>query len=149
LIIVAEDEAKVEQAVMRLARVGIESVKGYLKGGMEAWRAAGLRESRVRQISVEELNDLLKTRNDLQVMDVRKPVEYSSGHVPGAKSYPLGPDLNILTQNIDIDRPTAVICAGGFRSSAATSLLAPRGFTELLNVTGGTGAWVNAGFAVE
>ena len=149
LILVAEDEAKVEEAVMRLARVGIESVKGYLQGGMEAWRASGLRESHVRQISVEELNDLLKTRDDLQVIDVRKPVEYSSGHVPGANSFPLGPDLNILTQNIDINRPIAVICAGGFRSSAATSLLAPRGFTELLNVTGGTGAWVNAGYPVE
>jgi hydroxyacylglutathione hydrolase len=149
LIIVAEDEVKVEEAVMRLARVGIESVKGYLQGGMEAWRASGLRESHVRQISVEELNVMLKDRDDLQVIDVRKPVEYSSGHVPGANSFPLGPDLRYVTESLDIERPTAVICAGGYRSSAATSLLAPRGFTELLNVTGGTGAWVNAGYPVE
>jgi glyoxylase-like metal-dependent hydrolase (beta-lactamase superfamily II)/rhodanese-related sulfurtransferase len=149
LILVAEDEAKVEEAVMRLARVGIESVKGYLQGGIEAWRASGLRESHVRQISVEELNLMLKDRDDLQVIDVRRPAEYAGGHVPSAKSHPLGPDLRRVTEDLDIERPTAVICAGGYRSSAATSLLAPRGFKELLNVTGGTGAWVNAGYPVE
>src|SRR5437667_3320424 len=44
ILIVAESEEKVEEAVMRLARVGIESVKGYLSGGIEAWRQAGLEQ---------------------------------------------------------------------------------------------------------
>ena len=47
------------------------------------------------------------------------------------------------------DKPTAVICAGGYRSSAAASLLEQLGFTNLLNVSGGTGAWINAGYPVE
>ncbi|MGH9902945.1 MAG: rhodanese-like domain-containing protein [Pyrinomonadaceae bacterium] len=40
------------------------------------------------------------------------------------------------------------MCAGGYRSSAATSILAKRGFHQLSNVTGGTSAWVAAGFPV-
>ncbi|MGH9936249.1 MAG: rhodanese-like domain-containing protein, partial [Blastocatellia bacterium] len=49
----------------------------------------------------------------------------------------------------DPNRRTAVICAGGFRSSAATSVFARRGFKNLLNVLGGTTAWINAGYPVE
>jgi rhodanese-related sulfurtransferase len=60
--------------------------------------------------------------------------------------------LDRLTQEakrLDPARPTAVICASGYRSSAATSLLAQRGFADLRNVLGGTGAWVAAGYDVE
>jgi rhodanese-related sulfurtransferase len=50
---------------------------------------------------------------------------------------------------LDPARPVAVICAGGYRSSAATSLLESRGFRQLFNVTGGTSAYVEAGYPVE
>jgi rhodanese-related sulfurtransferase len=46
-------------------------------------------------------------------------------------------------------KTTAVICAGGYRSSAAASILEQIGFSNLVNVTGGTSAWINAGFEVE
>jgi rhodanese-related sulfurtransferase len=42
-----------------------------------------------------------------------------------------------------------VICAGGYRSSAATSLLRRGGFTDVSNVVGGTSAWIAAGYEVE
>ena len=45
--------------------------------------------------------------------------------------------------------PTAIICAGGYRSSAGTSILQRNGFSNLLNVTGGTKAWIDAGYEVE
>jgi rhodanese-related sulfurtransferase len=51
--------------------------------------------------------------------------------------------------NIDRDKPTAIICAGGYRSSAATSILQQNGFTDLYNVTGGTAAWIKAGYDVK
>src|SRR5437016_4762871 len=59
ILVVAESEEKVEEAVMRLARVGIENVKGYLRGGVEAWRQAGLEQLTVSQVSVEELHGLI------------------------------------------------------------------------------------------
>ena len=92
------------------------------------------------------MRGLLDERADLQVVDVRRPPEYQTGHVPRAVSAPLSPRLEEHLTRLDPERPTAVICAGGYRSSAATSLLVRRGFRHLFNVTGGTTAWVNAGY---
>jgi hydroxyacylglutathione hydrolase len=148
IVIVAEDESKVDEAVMRLARVGIENVKGYLAGGMDAWRRAGLSINTITQISVDDLSELLSSRADLQVIDVRHPGEYSKGHVPSAVNAPLA-RVGESVSEFDPNRPTAVICAGGFRSSAATSILERKGFKNLLNVLGGTGEWITAGYPVE
>ncbi|MBC8030653.1 MAG: MBL fold metallo-hydrolase [Pyrinomonadaceae bacterium] len=148
IVIVAESEEKVDEAIMRLARVGLESVKGYLRGGIDAWRAEGLKSARVPQITVEDLHSLAAKESELQVLDVRRPAEFESGHVPHAVPVEL---LKLEQTNLALDlaKPTAVICAGGYRSSAATSILEQRGFMNLLNVTGGTGAWIKAGYPVE
>jgi hydroxyacylglutathione hydrolase len=150
LILVAESEEKVDEAVMRLARVGIENVKGYLRGGMDAWREAVLETATVPQITVGELNKLIEKESDLQILDVRRPAEYESGHVPRAIPAQLS-QLRQRVSSLPLDplKPTAVICAGGYRSSAATSLLQQKGFDKLINVTGGTGAWISAGYPTE
>ena len=86
----------------------------------------------------------------MQILDVRRPGEYESGHVPHAVTEPLATlERNVSDLVLDKEKPIAVICAGGYRSSAATSLLQKHGFKKLLNVTGGTSAWINAGYPVE
>lgn len=149
LIIVADSEAQVDEAVTRLARVGHDSVRGYLDGGMDAWREAGFEVSEVEQISPAELRRMIDEREDLQVFDVRRTAEYAAGHAPRALNAPLGPKLREDSQQLDPSRPVAVICAGGYRSSAATSILRPLGFRRLYNVEGGTSAWLAAGYPVE
>ncbi len=150
IILVAQTDAQVEEAQMRLARVGIETVKGYLEGGVEAWLRAEFELATVPQISVAELNSLIAEQNQLQIIDVRRRTEYESGHVPRALQAPLSTlEPNVRNLSVDPSKPTAVICAGGFRSSAATSILQQYGFTDLRNVTGGTSAWINAGYPVE
>ena len=150
IVIVSESEDNAQEAVTRLARVGHESVKGYLSGGIAAWHEAGLELAAVPQITVGELNELIVGRTPLQIIDVRRPAEYASGHVPHALPAPLLslqgtiPDLRL-----DPAKPTAVICAGGYRSSAAASILQQHGFSNLLNVTGGTSAWIAAQYPVE
>ena len=67
--------------------------------------------------------------------------------MPGAQLMPLD-RLPRETAGLDPHRPLAVICAGGYRSSAACSLLEARGFDRLWNVVGGTAAWTQAGFDV-
>jgi hydroxyacylglutathione hydrolase len=148
LIIVAEDEAGVDEAVTRLARVGIESVKGYLAGGMYAWDRVGLETASLRQMPVDELHSRIKEKSDLQILDVRRPAEYQSGHIPGAISAELA-HLEEQVGQLDPERPTAVACAGGYRSSAAASLLQRKGFRDLYNVVGGTSAWTGAGYEAE
>jgi hydroxyacylglutathione hydrolase len=150
IVIVAESDVQVEEAQIRLARVGLENVKGYLAGGMSAWKDAGQQVAVVSQISVAELRELIEQRPDLQIVDVRRASEFESGHAPRAITAPLA-QLRELLPTLDLkpDGQTAIICAGGYRSSAGASILQLIGFTNLLNVTGGTKAWIDAGYEVE
>jgi glyoxylase-like metal-dependent hydrolase (beta-lactamase superfamily II)/rhodanese-related sulfurtransferase len=148
IVIVADELAEIDEAVMRLARVGLDGVKGYLGGGIYAWDKAGFDAASIKQIAVDELQARLDERSDLQLIDVRRPAEYESGHAPGASNAQLA-DLENLAAQFDASRPTAIICASGYRSSVAASLLERRGFKNLFNVVGGTTAWINAGYRVE
>lgn len=150
IIIVANSQEEVDEAVMRLARVGIENVVAYLGGGMDAWREAGMKVEKVPQLTVDELNSLMAKQSQIQIIDVRRSPEYESGHVPRALHAPLA-NLIQTAGHLPLDpaKPTAVICAGGYRSSAATSILKKHAFTNLMNITGGTSAWIKAGYPVE
>jgi hydroxyacylglutathione hydrolase len=150
ILIVAESKEEVLEAVTRLARVGCESVKGYLDGGIAAGREWGLQLATVPQITVDELKTLVAGQTPPQILDVRRPPEYESGHVPQALPAPLlSLQQNISNLRVDPAKPTAVICAGGYRSSAATSILSRYGFSNLMNVTGGTSAWIAVGYPVS
>lgn len=138
IAVIAETEAQAAEAAMRLARVGIESVKGFLL--MKDW---AFETARVEQISVEELDERLKEGGDLQLVDVRRAGEYEAGHVPHTVNLTLS-ELNDSTENLDRTRPTYVICQGGYRSSVGTSILEQKGFREIYNITGGTSAWMEA-----
>jgi rhodanese-related sulfurtransferase len=149
IIIIADTGTQVDESVVRLARVGIEGVKGYLEGGVESWRNAGFPLDSIEQVSVAQLKEQM-ANSDLQIIDVRRSGEYVGGHVPSALNAPLASlDKSIGPLPLKKDKLTAVICAGGYRSSAAASLLQKEGFSKLLNVSGGTGAWVKAGYPVE
>jgi len=148
VIVVAEDEEGAREAVVRLTRVGLESVQGHLDGGVAAWDRAGLPLVARPQITVDELRSRRREIPTLQVVDVRRKGEYVDGHVPGAVNVPLD-RLERDAGRLDPARPTAVICAGGYRSSAATSVLERGGFADLANVVGGTSAWIAAGYEVE
>jgi glyoxylase-like metal-dependent hydrolase (beta-lactamase superfamily II) len=149
IVVIADTGAQIDESVVRLARVGIENVKGYLDGGIQSWRDAGLPVDSIEQVSVAQLKEQMSNA-DLQIVDVRRPAEYGSGHVPRAFSAPLANlEKSLGSLPLEKDKLTAVICAGGYRSSAAASLLQQQGFSNLLNVAGGTSAWVNAGYPVE
>ncbi len=149
VVLIADTGAQIDEAVLRLARVGIENVKGYLEGGVQSWHDAELPVETIPQLSVAELKEQM-ANSELQIVDVRRPGEYVNGHVPRALNAPLASlDKSLGPLPLQKNKPTAVICAGGYRSSAAASLLQKQGFSNLLNVSGGTGAWVNAGYPVE
>ncbi len=135
VVVVADTENQIGEAVMRLARVGIESVVGFLL--MKDWT---FETKKVEQISVEEMRRRLDENNDLQFVDVRRPGEYEAGHAPQTVNLTLA-ELNNLTNSLDVTRPIYVICQGGYRSSAGTSILERKGFKEIYNITGGTSAW--------
>jgi rhodanese-related sulfurtransferase len=140
LILVAEGTEGVDEAVMRLARVGIESVRGYLQGGMYAWDHAGFGVARIAQLTADELNEHLTDGSIRQLIDVRRPAEFKGAHVPRAQSSELAQLAKHLS-SFDKHLPTAVMCQSGYRSSAAASLLQRAGFDQVFNVVGGMNAW--------
>src|SRR6185295_14829843 len=69
IVLIADTAAQVDESVVRLARVGIENVNGYLEGGLDNWRRAGFSVDSIPQVSVNELKEKLATTADLQVVD--------------------------------------------------------------------------------
>lgn len=90
---------------------------------------------------------LAEERASLTVLDVREEQEYVAGHVPGAVWIPLG-ELARRVGEVPAG-PVAAICASGFRSSSAASILERAGRGALANVWGGTTAWMQLGFPVN
>jgi rhodanese-related sulfurtransferase len=75
----------------------------------------------------------------LEVIDVRKPDEFASGHIETARNLPLD-YINDLMAEFPKDKTLYIHCAGGYRSMIAASILKSRGVDDVINIEGGFGA---------
>jgi hydroxyacylglutathione hydrolase len=141
-VLIAATEQQMEEARLRLARVGIEALGGYLQGGVAAWKQAGLIVATLPQMTVNELQARLQS-GKTQVLDVRREPEWEAGHIDGAIWWPLD-NFKVSPPEMDHDAPIAVHCKSGYRSMIASSLLQRAGFKNVINVTGGFDAWQQA-----
>lgn len=141
--VAADTIEQVDEAVMRLARVGIESVKGYILTG----DFTGATRT-IEHTSVAKASEATADINQTQFVDVRKPAEYANGHAVNTINLPLN-NLSREIDRLDPEKPTYVLCAGGYRSSLGTSILENAGFKRIFNVIGGTKAWTDAGLETE
>ncbi len=143
IAVVADTSEHVDETVLRLARVGHETVAGFILFG----EYNGAKKT-VEQVTVGEVNELTQTEKYIQFVDVRRPAEYAAGHP--ARSVNIS--LNKLAEEferLDPSLPTYVICQGGYRSSIGTGILENAGFSKIYNVTGGTGAWFSEDLPTE
>jgi rhodanese-related sulfurtransferase len=140
-VLIAESEEELSEARMRLARVGLEKARGFLKGGTGAWGEKGFLFETQPEIPVEALHERLG--GGIQILDVRREPEWEAGHIDGAMWWPLD-NFKVAPPEIDRSAPLAVHCKGGYRSMIACSLLRRAGFQNVLNVTGGFDAWQQA-----
>jgi hydroxyacylglutathione hydrolase len=141
-VLIAASEDQICEARMRLARVGIEDLDGYLRGGIEAWKQGGFPLATTSQITVTELSQRLSA-GDLQVLDVRREPEWDAGHLEEATWWPLD-NFKVSPPEVNRDAAIAVHCKSGYRSMIASSLLQRAGFKHVINVTGGFDAWQQA-----
>jgi glyoxylase-like metal-dependent hydrolase (beta-lactamase superfamily II)/rhodanese-related sulfurtransferase len=143
IVIAADTIEQVDEAAMRLARVGHETVVGYILMA----EYTGVRSS-VEQVSVREVSEVLEAGGNVQLIDVRRAGEYLAGHARNARNLPLD-KLSNLVADLDPERPTYVICQSGYRSSIGTGIFENAGFGKIFNVTGGTAGWIEAGLPAE
>lgn len=140
--VAAETKEQVEEAFTRLARVGIETVKGYML--MKDFRGKTRTVKQVTPIQARSAVD----REDTQFIDVRNLAEHAAGHAVSTINLPLN-NLSREINHLDPEKPTYVICQSGYRSSIATSLLENAGFKNIYNVTGGTKSWTENNLETE
>lgn len=133
-IIVVAPEDRIEETVLRLARVGYDNVVGYLEGGIKGFTEASRTLEQMDWIAAKELKGWQD--RGYQVLDVRKPGEYEAQHIEGAINYPLD-YINDPQITLDKDAKYYVHCKTGYRAVAAMSLLLQQGFTHVVDVDGG------------
>lgn len=96
----------------------------------------------VRSMNATEAKAYMDGLDDdgFQLVDVRQPAEYQAGHLPGAQLMPVA-ELGARSAELDPDKPTLIYCAIGGRSRVAAQMLAGKGFSEVINLSGGIKAW--------
>jgi rhodanese-related sulfurtransferase len=137
IVLIAEPGSE-EEVITRLSRVGFDQVLGYLEGGFEAWKTAGLEIDQIDRISTEAFAARFEPGKSM-VIDVRKESEYEAEHVEDAYSKPLA-YINDWTKDIQPDQHFFMHCAGGYRSMIAASILQARGYRNFTEVDGGFNA---------
>lgn len=114
--------------------------------------------SQVKELTVQELSGMLA--QDLTLIDVREPAEFSQGHIAGAVNIPRGvlemklhlhPKFAQHETPLDAmaQQPLYIVCASGGRSALAAVALQNMGFSQVFSVAGGMTAWSQAQFHVE
>jgi len=147
VIVVAASNGDELHAAELLAAVGIP-VRGFLAGGMTAWRTEERPVQRIELIDPDELATRLAGPAPPLVLDVRSAAEYAGEHIPGSLHIPYG-DLAGRLDELPSKGPIATICRGGKRSGLAASILQRAGFEDVLHVGQGVGVWRAGGHPVE
>ena len=145
-VLVGDNDAQIDEARLRLARVGVEDLRGYLAGGFGAWTKAGMAVAKTAQISAQELEQKLRDGSVVasNVLDVRREGEWQAGHITNVQCRALDTFAHELPA-VDRERPVVVHCKSGYRSIIACSLLERGGYSQVVNVVGGFDAWHAAG----
>ncbi|HBO54876.1 MAG TPA: hypothetical protein DD664_07450 [Janibacter terrae] len=137
-ILVLAEPGRHEEAALRLARIGFDTVVGHVEGGPAVLAQLPDLVTSVERVEVTQWDDVA---DGTLVLDVRNAGEREGDQViPGAVHIPLA-ELARRHEDLPTDRPVLVHCAGGWRSSVAASLLRARGHDEVCDLVGGYAAW--------
>ncbi|PVH24991.1 MBL fold metallo-hydrolase [Sphingobacterium corticibacter] len=135
-IVLIITESKLEDALRKLMRIGMDHVAGFI----EPSEIASLATAKTEVVDKAQLKQLIDTEPNLQLLDVRNADEYKKGHIDGAQHVFVGTMSKQLTQ-ISKERPIALYCQSGDRAAIASSFLQAKGFTNLKVYFGGMNDW--------
>jgi len=141
-IVVVCEEGRARDARLRLSRVGLDSVVGVLDRPERAFAERPELTGTASRLTARQLADARAAIPGLVLLDVRGPGERDQGHIEGSIGIPLA-QLRERAGELDPARPLVAYCAGGYRSSIASSLLRASGFADVSDLIGGYGAWAS------
>jgi hydroxyacylglutathione hydrolase len=147
VVVVAASDGNELEAAELLAAVGLR-VRGFLGGGMSAWRAEERPVQRIELVGPGGLAELLDGPEPPLVLDVRGDGEFAEAHIAGSLHVPYG-ELARRLDELPRERVLATICKGGKRSGLAASVLQREGFEAIHVARGGVGTWQDEGRPVE
>jgi glyoxylase-like metal-dependent hydrolase (beta-lactamase superfamily II)/rhodanese-related sulfurtransferase len=142
-VVVITDPGRQAEARVRLARIGLDRVRGAVADVERLLVERPDLAERAPRLAVTDLAAWRDQAPEAQLVDVRNPAEQEAGVIQGARSIPL-PRLLDGLRALDPALPTIVYCAGGFRSSVAASVLRAHGFVHVADLLGGFDAWRSA-----
>jgi len=140
IILVDDGSGEAEQYAGAMARFGYRAY--FLKGGIPEWKSGLQKSSQAPVITGDSLYSKINNNDqDIFLLDVREPMEFSEHKIPGAVNIPLGEIFMPDVQNkIPKDKKIVTICSHGNRSMVATFALAQKGI-ESSSLTGGMALW--------
>ena len=138
-IIIIAEASRVEEAVMRLGRIGFHNVRGFLKGGMESLKDRNDLISKTQRISAAAIDEL---EGETTIIDIRNENEWEGGHIEGSLNIPLNHLADRIAE-VPLSGQVIVHCQGGYRSMIAASLLEKEGLSNVFDLVGGYQAWVS------
>jgi rhodanese-related sulfurtransferase len=147
LILIAEDPEQAAAAISQLSESSVFPTLYSLEGGIDAWHANGLPTEVLNEVSPQTASQAATT-DETVVLDVREPIEWEMGHVPGALLISLG-ELRKRLHELPTQKDIIVICEAGVRSSSAASILQAAGLKGISHVPEGTGGYRNSGLPLE
>lgn len=106
----------------------------------------------IKTITCDQLAQRVKTARSVDVIDVRTPAEFREVHCVHATNVPLDsldPQAIMAARGGSPDEPLYVICRSGTRAAKACEAFLKAGYTNVVNVEGGTQAWDHAGLPVR
>lgn len=139
-IVIIADPGQESESALRLGRIGLDTVIGYLEGGFRSVDARPSLIVQTERITPELAAERLSAANPPLLVDVRSPNERAAKRIDGSLSMP-GQELRDRLGELPRDRPMLVYCAGGYRSSLAASLMQRTGISDVSEIAGGLAAW--------
>ncbi len=144
ILFVHERKSDMNTVATHFWRLGFDNLLGFLCPGITDWQERGKPISHLGTLSAPELKTRLE-RNEFLVVDVREPSEWKEGYIEGAERIFFG-HLAGKAASLPRDKPLAVVCSVGQRSSTGASILNREGFKEVYNMLGGMTAWASLGY---
>jgi len=136
IMLVLDADQDAELAATELARIGFEHVVGVMHG-MDDWAASGRESAAYEAVDIGALVAAAERDPAIQIVDVRDPLEWAAGHLPGSVHHYVPEMRNSLPPGLDTAQPAWLVCRTGNRASIAAGMLESLGGTPIVVAKGG------------